>query len=151
MKQDSSRVILVTKAVKQYNDSFYKRKALNSVIRNTVQKEKCAICSETRFLDYCHVIPNSILTKNTDLKYLESAPENFYILCKNHHWGFDHKQLNSDELESLYLNSKIETIELIFDLVNREYRIIDEEFTKKVDDFVSWINWVANHFFVKNN
>lgn len=53
---------------------------------------KCLLCTETRGLQKCHLIPRYLT------KHIYWIVNNYVIiLCPNHHWYLDHDQLRKEE------------------------------------------------------
>ena len=66
----------------------------------------CLICGFNRAVDRCHIIPRrtakSVLFSEKLNKALASLNgKNIVILCKNHHWLFDHHGLTKEEFDKI--------------------------------------------------
>lgn len=70
----------------------------NSVLRqkcraaNAFRPQVCQVCGYKRHVEHCHIKPVSSFPPEALLSDI-NAPSNVYILCRNHHWEFDHGKL----------------------------------------------------------
>lgn len=61
----------------------------------------CLICGYRKHVDICHVIPLKDFPNSATLGEVNSS-DNLIALCKNHHWEFDHDELDpEDQVELL--------------------------------------------------
>lgn len=108
----------------------------------------CAICGVDRPLDRAHVIPKRYLEDIETLwkdKVLRKATLSYtglnsLILCKNHHWLFDHFQLTHDEFAPIH--KKVADLLILAGEIAS--RVVD--FDNKGDEFhirnkiMKWVN-----------
>lgn len=87
---------------------------------------------------------------------LTNPEENNVLLCKNHHWFFDHKLLTDDELEKVYqekkefINKKLKIfINTKFETNPKHPRITSRD-KRLIKNFEEWLLWLARVFFIKN-
>lgn len=52
----------------------------------------CEVCGYSKHVEVCHINALSELPDSTSIREAVSR-SNFYVLCRNHHWEFDHGAL----------------------------------------------------------
>lgn len=60
-------------------------------LRSNLPKQ-CFVCGYDKHFDVCHVKDIKTYSENTLIKEINSF-DNLIALCKNHHWEFDHGEL----------------------------------------------------------
>lgn len=116
----------------------------------------CAVCGESRGIDFCHIIPVSLSKRLKDYQYLGMDSKNGLILCKTHHWCFDQLLLTDQELERVYCGAKEFINTTLLEIANKEILpdpnspvVIESLDLHVLDKFNRWIKWVARVFFKK--
>lgn len=60
-------------------------------------KIPCQYCGYSKHVELCHIKPICEFSLDTTLGEI-NKPENNLVLCKNHHWEFDHKLLKFEDI-----------------------------------------------------
>lgn len=128
------------------------RRSIRSKIKHCkgITKGKvCEICGISEPLSACHIVPTRYLVdiENLDKKYLDQDGVNIVILCKNHHFLYDHFRL--DILDYLRLYPKIDGMlrELAYKIIPRlgyelrkNGRVIKEGWDhKRMEELINYI------------
>lgn len=82
---------------------------------------KCFLCEETRSLDRAHILPRHIIKEVQGIRRyakFEGNKKGIIILCKNHHFLFDHFKLNDDEWFRLLVQIKKQIGDVLLDVLN---------------------------------
>ncbi len=83
------------------NGHRYIREAARSVALGQGWVWCCKICGYTKLVEVCHIKPVQKFSDDTLLTEINS-PSNLILLCRNHHWEFDHdKEFRKTVLEKL--------------------------------------------------
>ena len=108
---------------------------------NALQRQGCEICGFNRAVDRCHIIPYSIThyflpTSQYREKTRKYETDNIIILCKNHHFVFDHAKLEKEEFDKIEVKV-MKMHKYIIEAVREDASkgLIKNEF---VDRFVRW-------------
>jgi hypothetical protein len=62
------------------------------------REQKCLICGYSKHLERAHILPKSFVRLIEEFQnYSRFDNENIMLLCKNHHWEYDHDILDDDD------------------------------------------------------
>ncbi len=67
---------------------------------NRKRPKSCQHCGYSTHIEYAHIKPLSSFPLTAKLSEV-NGPENILILCRNHHWEFDHGLLNISDIGRL--------------------------------------------------
>lgn len=128
-----------------------------ATIKKVKQKKQCVVCEEKRALEFCHIVPVAFL-KQTPKEFADKAKgiDNGVILCKTHHWCFDHKKLSDEELEKVYQSSKDFINNVLKFFINQSYSYPEGSNPTArqktiLNNYVDWMKWSGKVFFIKNS
>lgn len=134
--------------------SSWKRRASSTAKLKKIPKDKCVVCGETRGLDLCHLLPFSLVHKLEEYEYLADSPKNIEIMCKSHHWYYDHNLLTKEELDSLYCNIKHDSLEMLLHFANSKIKksaaMAEDRDYIILSRYQKWMDWFAPNFFQKH-
>lgn len=151
----ASKVIKLVDGRKKYTTDRPFRHT-ESILFRLKENSQCAICNEKRALEFCHIIPVAFLKLiPKEFSDLGKGTDNGVILCKTHHWCFDHQDLTNEELEKIYQTSKVFINNVLKIFINSEYTINpDTQASTRektiIKNYVLWMKWTARIFFIKN-
>lgn len=87
------------RAIKTKKDAFevqskssghkYIRDAARDVVMSQKKTWACIVCGYTKLVEVCHIKPVKDFPPEALLTDINS-PDNLILLCRNHHWEFDH-------------------------------------------------------------
>ena len=64
---------------------------------------KCLICGYDRFVERAHILPRFAMVLIQDYRDLaENDEQNIILLCRNHHWEYDHNLLSDNDYKIIY-------------------------------------------------
>ena len=76
------------------------RAQARSVVQSSGQRLVCMVCGYAKHVEVCHRKPVSKFSADTRLTTINDL-SNLVVLCRTHHWEFDHKLLDAESLAKL--------------------------------------------------
>lgn len=124
-----------------------------NVLKDLRAKAVCCICGEKRALEVAHIIPVYVSLLIEGFKKYGKDVRNAIILCRNHHWCFDHMELTDGELEKIYQSAKDFIDTEFLPIANSKIKpkvnlFIPDQASNRVRIFEVWKEWVSRVFFI---
>lgn len=74
----------------------------NGAISDPREQKCCLICSYSKHLERAHIIPKSLLSWIDGYQeYSKFDNDNIILLCKNHHWEYDHDLIDDEDYKKI--------------------------------------------------
>lgn len=69
----------------------------NRIANKTLRQIPCQVCGYSTHVELAHIKPITAFSRDTPIGIVNS-PSNLLVLCRNHHWEFDHGVLTLDQI-----------------------------------------------------
>lgn len=74
----------------------------NGTTSDPREQKMCLICGYSKHLERAHIIPKSLLRYIDGYQeYSKFDNDNIVLLCKNHHWEYDHDLIDDEDYRKI--------------------------------------------------
>lgn len=72
-------------------------RTMGRALNKDLSRSGCQVCGYSTHIEYAHIRPITDFPEDSLLSMV-NHPDNMLILCRNHHWEFDHGVLSIDQI-----------------------------------------------------